>query len=328
VTGWFRIDPDPTFAAVHGGPGAAGLFLNGDAGSGHQNQFGFGVQSTVGEQFGLLYHAAGQADQVTSFRSLAQDVWYFAAQVSDAEHDTLSVYLWDSRPGNNLALASETYGLAVPVWFERIYEMDIGANPCCPAQLFDGAIADVRLFDESLSESQLWQLIQPSLTVPGDLNGDVVADSLDIDLLSVAIRDGIQQTPYDLNIDGRVDSEDRVYWVKQIKQTWFGDSSLDGQFDSGDLVDVFQAGTYEDNVPGSAGWQQGDWDGDGDFTSGDLVLAFSDGGYEQGRLAIIVPEPAVAGWSLALLLLRRPLRAKPIPPFGRSSPGSGSTCSA
>jgi hypothetical protein len=76
--------------------------------------------------------------------------------------------------------------------------------------------------------------------------------------------------------------------------TWIGDANLDGTFGSEDLVTVFQAGQYEDNVVGNSTWSTGDWNTDTDFTTADLVVAFQDGGYEQGPKAAVstVPEPA------------------------------------
>ena len=58
-----------------------------------------------------------------------------------------------------------------------------------------------------------------------------------------------------------------------------GDSNSDGIFNSADLVLVFQAGGYEDDIDGNSSFVQGDWNGDGDFTSQDLVLAFTIGDY-------------------------------------------------
>lgn len=56
-----------------------------------------------------------------------------------------------------------------------------------------------------------------------------------------------------------------------------GDSNGDNVFDSSDLVAVFQAGKYEDDVANNATFNEGDWNGDGDFDSRDLVLAFQVG---------------------------------------------------
>ena len=58
-----------------------------------------------------------------------------------------------------------------------------------------------------------------------------------------------------------------------------GDSNGDGRFDSRDLVVVFQAAEYEDEVDGNSTFEEGDWNGDGDFDSSDLVAAFRTGNY-------------------------------------------------
>jgi hypothetical protein len=58
-----------------------------------------------------------------------------------------------------------------------------------------------------------------------------------------------------------------------------GDSNGDGRFNSSDLVSVFIAGKYEDDIPGNATFSEGDWNGDGDFTTRDLVYAFQFGNY-------------------------------------------------
>ena len=61
-----------------------------------------------------------------------------------------------------------------------------------------------------------------------------------------------------------------------------GDANGDGVFDSSDLVLVFRAGEYEDDIADNSTFEEGDWDGDGDFTTGDLVLAFRLGMYVAG----------------------------------------------
>ncbi|MCA9217162.1 MAG: hypothetical protein KDB27_29035, partial [Planctomycetales bacterium] len=58
-----------------------------------------------------------------------------------------------------------------------------------------------------------------------------------------------------------------------------GDANFDGMFNSRDLVLIFQANEYEDDVSGNSTWSEGDWNGDGDFTTADLVAAFQAGSY-------------------------------------------------
>lgn len=139
-------------------------------------------------------------------------------------------------------------------------------------------------------------------TPDGDFNDDGSVDALDIDLLTGAV--GGNDAAYDLNGDTVVDNEDRRIWVEEIANTYFGDSNLDGLFDTTDLVTVFAAGQYEDDVEGNSTWASGDWDGTGDFDTGDLVAAFSAGGYEAGprTATAAVPEPSTALLGLLGLL--------------------------
>jgi hypothetical protein len=133
----------------------------------------------------------------------------------------------------------------------------------------------------------------------GDFTGNEVLDAADIDLLSVEVRAGTNDADFDLNSDSLVDQSDRTFWVHDLKQTYFGDADLNGEFESADLVRVLGFGEYEDDVDANSTWLDGDWDGDGDFTSGDLVLALGDGGYEAGPRAAAVPEPSTL-WPLSL----------------------------
>jgi hypothetical protein len=71
-------------------------------------------------------------------------------------------------------------------------------------------------------------------------------------------------------------SHGEIVWQKQRV---IGDSNEDGQFDSADLVHVFQTAQYEDGVAGNSRWEGGDWNGDGEFDTADLVLAFQSGNY-------------------------------------------------
>ena len=147
--------------------------------------------------------------------------------------------------------------------------------------------------------------ISPGIAAPtGDFDSDGDFDAADIDALTTAIRDGVTSARFDLNNDGIVNTADRTGWVVDVKQTWFGDANLDGEFNSGDFVQVFSAGEYEDAVDGNSTWATGDWNGDGDFNSGDFVVAFGDGGFEIGpRNAVSsVPEPSGLGLVLAAMM--------------------------
>lgn len=148
----------------------------------------------------------------------------------------------------------------------------------------------------------------------GDFNEDGTLDAADIDALTAVVIAGSNDAAFDVNGDTVVDQLDRTVWVQDLSGTWFGDSNLDGEFNSSDLVQVFAAGEYEDATAGNSTWATGDWNGDGDFTSSDLVTAFGDGGFEQGpRTAIAsVPEPssallAMCATTLLAMLYRRRL---------------------
>ncbi len=114
-------------------------------------------------------------------------------------------------------------------------------------------------------------------SIPGDFDGDGQVAANDIDLLAAAIRVGDQT--FDVTGDDVVNEDDFNHLVTVILQTAFGDSNLDGVFDSSDLVLVFQTGEYDDAVASNSGWADGDWNGDGEFDSSDLVVAFQFGGF-------------------------------------------------
>jgi hypothetical protein len=148
----------------------------------------------------------------------------------------------------------------------------------------------------------------------GDFDRDGSLDIDDVNELSKAIRARTNDPRYNLTSDYAVDKNDLESWVHGGRRTYFGDSNLDGEFNSGDLTEVFKAGIYEDAVSGNASWQHGDWNADGEFDSGDLVAAFQDGGYEKGPRPATssVPEPGSVGLLLmgATRLVRRSRRKR------------------
>ena len=116
----------------------------------------------------------------------------------------------------------------------------------------------------------------------GDFNQDGSADAIDIGILCEQIRAGDYERAFDLDGSGTLDDGDRSEMVFNILGSTNGDANLDGTFDSSDLVGVFRAGQYEDDLPGNSGWTEGDWNCDGDFGTSDMVLAFMTGGYVAG----------------------------------------------
>ena len=185
-------------------------------------------------------------------------------------------------------------------------------------EIFDGVEDLQEPLDEGWSGVDVWS-VDPfaeksapmtiafdSLLIRGIPKGDFDRSGhlnvADIDLLSSAARNVIELHNSDLNKDGSVDQRDRQFWVRDLANTFFGDANLDGEFNSTDFIEVFNAGEYEDGIESNSTWATGDWNGDGEFDSGDFISAFQDGGYEIGpRLeAANVPE---VNSTLFLLLL-------------------------
>ncbi len=122
--------------------------------------------------------------------------------------------------------------------------------------------------------------VPPPIPV-ADLDDDGQIRPHDIDMLISAIHRQLFEERFDFTKDGKVDGRDLRMLVREVLEVPFGDSNLDGRFDSNDLLRVFQAGKYEDDTPGNGTWEDGDWDGDGEVTSRDLLFAFQEGDYER-----------------------------------------------
>ena len=144
------------------------------------------------------------------------------------------------------------------------------------------------------------QFLYPFVRVPGNFNGDKDLTVEDIDLLSTELRQDEPRFWFDIDGNEIVDDADRKHWVHVLKNTYFGDANLDGEFDQFDIVEILQADQYNDEISLNSNWSTGDWDGDGDFTGLDIVLALQDSGFGNGPRAAInaVPEPA----SIVMLL--------------------------
>ena len=147
--------------------------------------------------------------------------------------------------------------------------------------------------------------VAPTLAVLGDFNANGMFDTADIDALSNRVASRPSDVVFDLNGDRRATFSDMVLWVEEFAGTYLGDANVDGEFNSSDMVVVFQAGEYEDDLRRNSAWSEGDWNGDREFTSADMVTAFAAGGYEKGPRtdAVAVPEPDIAFLSLLVLLV-------------------------
>ena len=123
----------------------------------------------------------------------------------------------------------------------------------------------------------------------GDFNRDGMLNAPDIDLLSAAVGQG--DLSFDLTSDGVVDESDRVYWVTQLKGTFFGDANLDGAVNASDLNEI---GVHW-RATGDFGWARGDFDASGTIDAADLnaLGAHWNNGLSDGRgLSVAVPEPS------------------------------------
>lgn len=158
--------------------------------------------------------------------------------------------------------------------------------------------------------------------LPGDFDLDGQLSVNDIDTLGAAIRTNDPNPIYDVWDDGVLNSGDIYASVTQHFDTYVGDVDLDGIFGTHDLVLVFQAAEFEDDIVGNSTWATGDWDQDGEFNSSDFVFAFNNNGCFDGNchgprpaLSHSVPEPRFPPCVLfaCLLGLRRHLGEWPRP---------------
>ena len=206
--------------------------------------------------------------------------------------NVLALHVLNRTVSNNDLLAVPRLYGATPstgTLVDQVYFTLDGSDPRRPGgelagQRFAGPLAiseTVRVLARSFRDGQ-WSalsdatfIVDPNL---GDFNADRQLNHQDIDAMFAAIRSSRHDPRFDLTQDGQVDEEDRDVLVQRIFQTTFGDSNLDGVFDSFDFVHVFKAGGFESGR--AAGWSEGDWDGDGLFGTSDLVLAFQAGGYQ------------------------------------------------
>ncbi len=126
----------------------------------------------------------------------------------------------------------------------------------------------------------------------GDFDGDHQMTTRDVDLLVAAMEKRVVDPAYDLDRDGKITDGDHRTWIEQAAMSYAGDSNLDGRFDTTDLVNVLQAGQYEDRLVRNSSWASGDWNGDREFSTSDLVAALQSGGFEQGPRAAFIAANA------------------------------------
>lgn len=204
------------------------------------------------------------------------------------------------RYGNQIPFAGQ-YGNTIEGWSlgnggDEI-QLDLGAGD--PIQSFrfddvwypgaDGRGSSLTMVDVGSSNPALWSESRgwrsttggtPGLadqSSSGDFDGDLRLTLSDIGMFCVGMRANDRR--YDLNQDQTVNAADRDLLIDEVFRIPYGDTNLDGEFDSADLVRMFASGLYEGDKDEDATWAQGDWNCDGDVTTADLVLAMQ-GGFE------------------------------------------------
>jgi hypothetical protein len=205
------------------------------------------------------------------------ETWIMEASAVD---DILSLRVW--RPGEEMPDVPQ---LVVQDANHSVGKFGLSAN-INTAPFPEPALVSVTFDDVYFTYS--------GVPMPGDLDGDKTLTIADMESLRRAvITPPVDVLGFDLTNDAVVTQDDIRVWIENLKSSFYGDTDLDGQFNSQDLVNVFQAGQYEDGLVNNSTWATGDWQIDGEFNSQDLVLAFQGGGYEQGPRddIAVVPEP-------------------------------------
>ena len=119
--------------------------------------------------------------------------------------------------------------------FSATYEPNDGSVPIVLATALDVELSPDSIIEFVASNDgttidgilHSWSLV-PTSEMEGDFNGSGEFDVGDIDLLSIAIRDGDES--FDLNSDSAVDTDDLAFWIHDLKNTFVGDANLDGEF--------------------------------------------------------------------------------------------------
>ena len=141
--------------------------------------------------------------------------------------------------------------------------------------------------------------VSPQAGIAGDFNANGALDSSDLDTLAGQVLLNSEDLLYDLNKDGTVDSNDRSFWITDLKETFFGDADLNKEVAFSDFLSL------SSNFGKSGGWAQGDFDGDGQVQFPDFLMLSSNFGKSATAVAS-VPEPSA--FNLAMLVLIALLR--------------------
>ena len=215
--------------------------------------------------------------------SVPFEEWTHVASVYDMDEALVRTFI----NGEEVDVFPPDFQTPLPV--ALIVEAQIGAWQ--NTRFLGGLLDEFAIYDSALSEDRILAHYNAAFNdaLPGDFNGNGELDAGDLDSLSQGQKDN--DVAFDLTADGMTDVDDRLFWINELKNSWMGDADLNGEFNTTDLVNVFQAGKFETEE--MAGWAQGDWNGDMLFNTSDFIIAFQSGGFEKGPRVAAVPEPTI-----------------------------------
>ena len=199
----------------------------------------------------------------------------FTHALSPGSVDATDVLIGGQPAARVVQLAANAYGFVPALQADRgngLYEVELLAN----SVLTYSGIGN-ELFQSSFS------IARSSFDL--DQNGSV--DGADLDAFCMAVAQ--HGLVYDYNQDQRANRDDFYAILINEFGTVPGDINVDGTFNSGDLVDLLQAGTLESGET-DAVWSLGDFDCDGQVRTSDLVEAFRFGAYDRGAAGSVATE--------------------------------------
>lgn len=132
-----------------------------------------------------------------------------------------------------------------------------------------------------LDDVQL-SLFGDAASIFGDFDRSGAFDAADIDLLSAAVRDDIDDLIFDTNGDGRVGAADYDSLLDQAN-VLFGDADTNNEVDFSDFL------ALSNNFGEAGGWAEGDFDGSGVVDFPDFLVLSENFG--TTAVAVAVPEP-------------------------------------
>ncbi len=283
-------------------------------------------QSENGQDLVYQHGQPGPAmfSEAIKIADIPPDMLYFETSDVDSDGDTDIVFAFKTSPfrSSMIVVYNDTNGFRKgdPVGIGRVFE---SGTPVALADV-DGD-GDDDLLGLGRRGPEWWiendngrfggRRTEISLSIVGwsDLDGDrdldliIRADdhlvwhafdggqfSRQRKLWAISTRDIADLVPADFDGDGDIDvafdamsiPPDRPLALSLFENRLIGDSNNDGVFDSADLVTVFAAAEYHDEIDGNSTFDEGDWNGDGDFTSADFVAAFQAGTYVKAARRI------------------------------------------